>query len=456
MEIYLKISKLLLAHKTQNISAQETEELLAWRQEKTENEELFQKISQADGFEQFRQQYEEYDFTPKFLLLEQKIKQEKRKRIIKRLSYAAILLPFIFAIWEIIQFQNQGTTPTEYSSIAPGSSRAILTIGKDKTIYIERDSNINIHKIDSNVFIQHNTLQYKKTAQATDNEIHKLNIPRGGEFFVCLSDGTKVWLNSESELKYASEFVGEERRVYLTGEAYFEVAHNPNKPFFVEAKNLQIQVLGTSFGVRVYKDEDYALTTLEEGQVNIHTATSSVTLKPGEQAKLHDNEITVNKVNTCSYTAWRNGKYIFINEPLGNIMKTLARWYDINIFYTSSKLEQIQFTGELIRYKNIEELLSKFIQLIIKHYKENRTLDFYAEKLFISTKYMSDIIKKTSGLTAHDWIDRYTILEAKILLRSTNKTIQEISNELNFPNHSFFSKYFKHHMGMTPKAYRQS
>ena len=171
---------------------------------------------------------------------------------------------------------------------------------------------------------------------------------------------TKVWLNSESELKYASEFVGEERRVYLTGEAYFEVAHNPNKPFFVEAKNLQIQVLGTSFGVRVYKDEDYALTTLEEGQVNIHTATSSVTLKPGEQAKLHDNEITVNKVNTCSYTAWRNGKYIFINESLGNIMKTLARWYDINIFYTSSKLEQIQFTGELIRYKNIEELLSKF------------------------------------------------------------------------------------------------
>ena len=124
MEIYLKISKLLLAHKTQNISAQETEELLAWRQ--------------ADGFEQFRQQYEEYDFTPKFLLLEQKIKQEKRKRIIKRLSYAAILLPFIFAIWEIIQFQNQGTTPTEYSSIAPGSSKAILTIGKDKTIYIER------------------------------------------------------------------------------------------------------------------------------------------------------------------------------------------------------------------------------------------------------------------------------------------------------------------------------
>lgn len=102
-----------------------------------------------------------------------------------------------------------------------------------------------------------NTTHYniKKQHKATDNEIHKLNIPRGGEFFVCLSDGTKVWLNSESELKYASEFVGEERRVYLTGEAYFEVAHNPNKPFFVEAKNLQIQVLGTSFGVRVYKDE---------------------------------------------------------------------------------------------------------------------------------------------------------------------------------------------------------
>ena len=103
-----------------------------------------------------------------------------------------------------------------------------------------------------------------------------------------------------------------------------------------------------------------------------------------------------------------------------------------------------------------EELLGKFIQLIIQHYKENRTLDFYADKLFISTKYLSDVIKKTSGRTAHDWIDDYTILEAKVLLRSTNKTIQEISNELNFPNNSFFSKYFKKHMGMTPKEYRQS
>ena len=173
MEIYLKISKLLLAHKTQNISAQETEELLAWRQEKTENEELFQKISQADGFEQFRQQYEEYDFTPKFLLLEQKIKQEKRKRIIKRLSYAAILLPFIFAIWEIIQFQNQGTTPTEYSSIAPGSSRAILTIGKDKTIYIERDSNINIHKIDSNQIEAYTPIARADTRITTHYNIKK-------------------------------------------------------------------------------------------------------------------------------------------------------------------------------------------------------------------------------------------------------------------------------------------
>lgn len=103
-----------------------------------------------------------------------------------------------------------------------------------------------------------------------------------------------------------------------------------------------------------------------------------------------------------------------------------------------------------------EEILSKFLKLIIQYHKENRTLDFYAEKLFISTKYMSNIIKKTSGVTAHDWIDRYTILEAKMLLRSTNKTIQEISNELNFPNHSFFSKYFKRHMGMSPKEYRLS
>nr|WP_306443471.1 hypothetical protein [Odoribacter splanchnicus] len=127
MEIYLKISNCFLHTKLKTSVRKKQRNFLAWRQEKTENEELFQKISQADGFEQFRQQYEEYDFTPKFLLLEQKNQTRKNvKRIIKRLSYAAILLPFIFAIWEIIQFQNQGTTPTEYSSIAPGSSKAIF------------------------------------------------------------------------------------------------------------------------------------------------------------------------------------------------------------------------------------------------------------------------------------------------------------------------------------------
>ena len=361
MEIYLKISKLLLAHKTQNISAQETEELLAWRQEKTENEELFQKISQADGFEQFRQQYEEYDFTPKFLLLEQKIKQEKRKRIIKRLSYAAILLPFIFAIWEIIQFQNQGTTPTEYSSIAPGSSRAILTIGKDKTIYIERDSNINIHKIDSNVFIQHNTLQYKKTAQATDNEIHKLNIPRGGEFFVCLSDGTKVWLNSESELKYASEFVGEERRVYLTGEAYFEVAFDSLKPFIVMTGGMEVQVLGTKFNIKAYTDDQAIFTTLVSGSVQIKERESAhaALLRPDEQCiyTTHDGRMRIHTVDPQVSLGWIHGRVVFEKETLEEILKQLGRWYDVKIFFRDPQVAGYRFTGNVGRFDQISTLL---------------------------------------------------------------------------------------------------
>lgn len=101
-----------------------------------------------------------------------------------------------------------------------------------------------------------------------------------------------------------------------------------------------------------------------------------------------------------------------------------------------------------------DELFTRFVQLIIKNYRRNRKLDFYADKLFISPKYLSDVIKKISGRTAHDWIDRYILLEAKILLRSSHKTIQQIADELNFPNNSFFSKYFKKHCGMTPKEYR--
>lgn len=102
-----------------------------------------------------------------------------------------------------------------------------------------------------------------------------------------------------------------------------------------------------------------------------------------------------------------------------------------------------------------EELFSRFIQLIIKNYKEHKKLDFYADKLFISPKYLSDAIKKISGKSAHDWIDHYILLEAKILLRSSRKTVQQIADELNFPNNSFFSKYFKKHCGITPKEYRE-
>lgn len=101
-----------------------------------------------------------------------------------------------------------------------------------------------------------------------------------------------------------------------------------------------------------------------------------------------------------------------------------------------------------------DELFTRFVQLIIKNYKKNRKLDFYADKLFITPKYLSDVIKKISGRSAHDWIDQYILLEAKILLRSSHKTIQQIADELNFPNNSFFSKYFKKHCGMTPKEYR--
>lgn len=106
------------------------------------------------------------------------------------------------------------------------------------------------------------------------------------------------------------------------------------------------------------------------------------------------------------------------------------------------------------RHNRKDELFSRFIQLIIKHYKKNRKLDFYSQELCISPKYLCDIIKKTSGKTAHEWLDQYTILQAKVLLRSSDKTIQQIADELNFPNNSFFSKYFKQHVGMTPKEYR--
>lgn len=191
---------------------------------------------------------------------------------------------------------------------------------------------------------------------------NKLRVPRGGTFQLALEDGTKIWLNSESELTYPEVFVGESREVYLDGEAYFDVAKDAYRPFIVHSGIQHIQVLGTTFGITNYSDIREVSTTLVSGKVQVKFPEISdeiFLLEPGCRLcyDRKDQKIRKQMVNADEYVAWKDGKYVFNGKPLEDILETLARWYDFQVFYQTHSVKERLFSGELMRFESFRDIL---------------------------------------------------------------------------------------------------
>ena len=185
-----------------------------------------------------------------------------------------------------------------------------------------------------------------------------LATPRGGQYQVCLPDGTRVWLNAESSLRYPTAFTGKDREVQLTGEAYFEVAADKNRPFLVRAGSTETRVLGTHFNIMSYEDEGPVRTTLLEGAVRMEQGTYSALLQPGEQAQ-PDNEkggIATRLVNTRAVVAWKDGYYYFDRTPVQSVMRQIARWYDVDIVYQGAAPTD-EIVGKIPRTAYVSEVL---------------------------------------------------------------------------------------------------
>ena len=205
------------------------------------------------------------------------------------------------------------------------------------------------------------SLIYSDTTQSQETLYNEIAIPRGGEFHLTMADGTQVWLNADTRLKYPVNFNGKTREVFLQGEAYFEVAPNAEQPFLVNTTRGCIQVLGTAFNVRDYAEEKKVVTVLESGKVRYTTAgkqQESRELRPGFLLEdVEGQHLHARQVNTRLYTEWRNGKYIFENASVEEIMSTLQRWYNIDVIYTDEKVKQLHFTGDLERYETFDVFL---------------------------------------------------------------------------------------------------
>ena len=251
-----------------------------------------------------------------------------------------------------------------------------IIIGSDKaTLTLEDGSNIDLEKgktyTFNNLISNGEQLVYNSESEVINPEIafNYLTVPRGGQFYVKLSDGTQIWLNSDSKLKYPVIFIeGKNRQVELVyGEAYFDVspstAHNGSH-FEVSTMGQNIDVIGTEFNVKAYKDEQKIYTTLVEGKVAVSKGTNHKELNPGEESilNLENSTIQVSRVDITAKTAWKNGLFIFEKESLSEIMITLSRWYDISVEFENPEKQDILFSGILNRSNDINDLLDSFIK----------------------------------------------------------------------------------------------
>lgn len=296
----------------------------------------------------------------------QAVKQKKSSRFVVRrmIGWAAVLVfPLSVGLWLLSETGREDEMHRCFSQVAhPGSEKAILKINNRDAVYLGKglDTLIitgNGAKIQAD---SGNRVSYviDPAVPVGKEEENQLIVPRGCEYRLILSDGTKVWLNSSSVLTFPTVFAGDLRRVELTGEAFFEVSPDAGHPFIVVTPKMDVKVLGTSFNVSVYEDEEAVHTTLLKGRVEVRTRGGEpCELKPGEQAYLTGGELTRKEVNTRQFTSWINGKFMFFNTPLEEISKQISRWYDVDIFFSREEVKEIRFTGAMLRFEPLEELI---------------------------------------------------------------------------------------------------
>ncbi|WPU92983.1 FecR family protein [Mucilaginibacter sabulilitoris] len=248
--------------------------------------------------------------------------------------------------------------------ILPGGNKAYLTMANGTIITLNGLKNgqlatqtgVQINKVKDGLL----TYSQQSAAGAGGKELayNMINTPRGGQYQLILADGTKVWLNSTSSLKYPAVFYGKERKVELSGEAYFEVAKNPSKPFTVSVNGMSVQVLGTHFNVMAYNDEKDIKTTLLEGSVKLTNHGHQALLRPGQQGALNEGQsaFIVKDVDVDDAVAWKNGLFAFNNEDIQTIMKRISRWYDVDVVFPE-KFRRKNFGGTVSRFGDVSEVL---------------------------------------------------------------------------------------------------
>lgn len=363
-EILFKISLLISKSLSGNITKGEQAELDSWREENEYDQRLFEQICSETTMREKFDQYKHSNVQTAFdAFVKKREELHSRRRWIGTLSrYAAIIIVpvlvvvFYYSKKETVKVTERSQFASELATIQRNLPVLTLSNGKEMVLYnqellLEEENGVRIS------VNEEGRMQYDKADSVGAEMVYNtLTTPSQCDFMFILADGTRVWMNAKSSLRYPVAFHGKERVVYAEGEIYLEVARDEKHPFFVMLNGMKVEVLGTSFNVNSYADEDYAEVTLVEGRVAAHVDDKSYDLLPSRQLRWDkkNESVDIRIVNVDDYIAWKRGQYVFKGRSLEEVAKVLERWYDMEIIFEDEKSKKTVYTGVINKEENFD------------------------------------------------------------------------------------------------------
>ena len=359
-----EIDEKLLAYLLDELDDVEREEVKAWLEECECNKEYFREFQRVHL--EFQWGVYAREVKSDFNVLRKKLRKHSSLQVWYGVAAAVVILLSVggMLLWNSGEIEEKPVQVAKKVTIQPGKSQAILVLSSGEEVAMGNVSRQLEEKDGTSVVVSETGRISYQSAEGkggitkdTARVMNRLVIPRGGEFNLTLSDGTHVWLNAETELRYPVQFNGKERVVYLKGEAYFDVTKDRSHPFVVKTISSEISVLGTSFNVNAR--ENSCVTTLVEGCVRMrHGMLDSVELHAGQQALLTGvGKIRVQEVDTRYYTSWMDNMFAFREAPLREIAEVLENWYGCECRFENPALENIPYTTMVERYSDVDSVL---------------------------------------------------------------------------------------------------
>ena len=321
-------------------------------------QDVYKELSARGYLKKQFMEYEKYSSQKAYREFKERRGQSGRIRIVRWVAVVAAVWVLALGVTLWMTFgkkENVAPLPVASKIIPAGEKKATLTLADGTEVHVEEITARVLQEKGMNIEYRNGEIVYHKSEEETTEVVYnKLEVPRGGECMIKLDDGTKVWVNAETKLKYPVVFVGDRREVVLEGEAFFDVAKN-EKPFIVKTSFGDVRVLGTAFGISAYASESESYTTLVRGKVSVEREGGEpVVILPGEQVVTSkDGKMIKQQVDVEEFVGWKDGIYVFKEKSLGEIMKTLERWYNISVDFQEKSLVDLPFTGNLKRYDDI-------------------------------------------------------------------------------------------------------